>query len=91
MPRRKGSAEDGGKLASAQRRSDAQRIVENRMVPAERGIDHRLLALKAGLVDAGAVADKACATAAEQSRRYRRGRSGVADAHLAQHHEVGLG
>ena len=60
-------------------------------MPGERGIDHRALALKAVLVDAGAVTGKARAAAAEQSRRDRRGRSGVADAHLAQHHEIGLG
>ena len=91
MPRRQRGAEDGGKLAAAQRGGDTQRIVENCLVPGEGGVDHRALALEAAFVDAGAVAGKACAAAAEQGRRDRRSRCGIADAHLAQHHEIGFG
>ena len=36
MPRGERRAENGGKLAPAERRGDAQRIVEDRAVPGER-------------------------------------------------------
>ncbi len=93
MPRGQRRAQDGGKLAAAQRRRHTQRIVQNRSVPGQRPVDHLALALEAGIVDAGAIAGetRAAAAAAEQSRRHGRGRGGVADAHLAQHHEIGVG
>ena len=91
MPRGERGAEDGGKLASAERGRDAQRIAEDRAVSGERRVDRLALALEAAFVDAGAVAGEACAAAAEQRRRDGRGGSGIADAHLAQHHEIGLG
>ena len=62
-----------------------------RAVSCEARVDRRALALEAALVDAGAVPGKACAAAAEQRRRDCRGRGGIADAHLAQHHDIGLG
>ena len=59
MPRGERRAEDGGKLASAQRGGDAQRIAEDRAVPRERRIDRRALALRSPIVDAGAVTGEA--------------------------------
>ncbi len=65
MPRGKAGAEKGGKLAPAERRRDAQRIAEDRVVPGERTVDRLALAREAGIVEAGAVTGEA-------SRRRRR-------------------
>ncbi len=48
------------------------------------------LRAKPVLVDAGAAAGPARAAAAEQGRRDRRRRRGIADAHLAQADEIAL-
>src|SRR6185503_11169785 len=55
MPRGERSAEDGGKLASAERCGDAQRIAEDGAVSCEARVDRRALAGEAALVDAGAL------------------------------------
>src|SRR3990170_1968399 len=68
MPRRERGTENGGKLAPAQRGSDAQRIAEDRPMTGERRIDRLLLALEALIVEAGAVTGKARAATAEQRR-----------------------
>ena len=48
------------------------------------------LRAKPVLVDAGAAAGPARAAAAEQSRRDRRRRGGIADAHLAETDEIAV-
>ena len=53
-------------------------------------VDHITLARQTLIVDAGAAARPARATAAEQGRRDRRRRRGIADAHLAQADEIAL-
>ena len=74
------------------RRGDAQRIAEDARRAARAPASIAVaLAREAGVVDAGAAAGPARAAAAEQRRRDRRGRGGVADAHLAEAHEIGLG
>ena len=57
--------------------------------PSARSITARLRD-KPVIVDAGAAAGPARAAAAEQRRRDRRGRRGVADAHFAEADEVGF-
>ena len=90
MARGKRGAEERGKLASAERGSDTQRIVEDRAMPGERAVDRVALALQPARVDAGAVTGKARAAAAEQGRGDGRRRRRVADPHLAQDHEIGV-
>ena len=89
-PRRQRRAEDGGKLAAAERRGDRQRIVEHGGMAGERAVDDRALAREAFIIDAGAAAGPARAAAAEQRRRDRRRRRGIADAHLAQADQIAL-
>src|SRR4029078_8754380 len=48
-------AKECGELAPAERRGDAQRIVEDRCMTSERVIDHHLLAPQALFVEAGAM------------------------------------
>ena len=56
----------------------------------ERAVDHGALAREAVVVDAGAAAGPARAAAAEQGRRERGGRGGVADAHLAEADQIAV-
>ena len=73
------------------RGSDLQRIGKRRaMMRSSAGVDRRGLALQAGIVDAGAAPDPVAACAAEQCRRDRCRRRGVADAHLAEAEQVGI-
>ena len=69
MARGERRAEDGGKLAAAERRRHAQRVAEDRIVPGERLVDRLALAREARIVEAGAVTGEARAAAAEQRRR----------------------
>src|SRR4051812_50145734 len=65
MPRGERGAEDGGKLASAKRGSNAQRIDQDRLV-ADEGLHDRLaLAVDGELVHGGAGAGKRGGAAAE--------------------------
>ena len=89
-PRRERRAENGGKFAAAERRSDRERIVQQPGMTRERRIDDGALARQAVLVDAGAAAGPARAAAAEQGRRDGRGRRGVADAHFAEADEIAV-
>ncbi len=89
-PRRERRAENGGKLAAAERRGNGQRIVERRDMARQRGIDHGALARQAVFIDAGAAAGPARTAAAEQSRRDRGRRRGIADAHFAEADEIAI-
>ena len=82
--------QDGGELAAAQRRRDHQRVVEQRSMAVERGIDDGLLADETRMIDAGAAAGPAGAAAAEQRRRDGGRRRGIADAHLAEADQIGI-
>jgi len=68
VPRGERSAENGGKLATAERSCEAQRIAEDGAVSGERPVNHIALALQALLVEACAVTGEAGAAAAEQRR-----------------------
>ncbi len=60
-------------------------------MPLKPSVDRYLLALQPVLVDARAATGEARSSPAEQSGGDRRSRRGVADAHLAEHDEVGIG
>src|SRR5215472_6859664 len=90
MPRGEARSEKRGKLAPTKGRGDVQRIVENGGVTRQPLIDHCLLAPKSLFIDAGAMTGKARSAAAEKSRRDSGGCRGIADAHLAQNHEIGV-
>ena len=77
-------AQNGGELAAAEGRGDAQRIVEDAGMAGERAVDHVALPREAPIVDAGAAAGPALAAAAKQRGRDRRCRGRVADAHFAE-------
>ena len=90
MARGERGTEERGKLASAERGGDAQRIVEDRAMPGERAVDRIALAFEPARIDAGAVTGEARTAPAEQSRGDGgRGRR-VADAHFAQDEEIGV-
>ncbi len=88
VARGKTGAEDGGELAAAECRRNTERIVEHIGMARERRLYSRALPGKPIIVDAGAEAGKAGA-AAEQSAGKRRRGGRVADAHLAEHDEIG--
>jgi adenosylcobinamide-GDP ribazoletransferase len=90
LTRRQRGAQDGGKLAAAKRRRDAQRIAKQRGVPGERLVDCGLLAGKARRIDPGAPPGPARSAATKQRRRNGGRRGGVADAHLADTDEIGV-
>ena len=54
----------------------------------QRLVDRPLLEREAPIVHAGAAASPTDSAAAEQGRRHRRGRRGVADAHLAETKQI---
>ena len=87
-PRGERSAENGGKLAAAERGGDVQRIGKHGGVARERAVDGDAFARHAVIVDAGAAAGPARAATAEQRRRQRRRRRGVADAHFAEDDDI---
>ena len=60
------------------------------LVALEPCVDRLALSRQAGIVEAGAAPGPALAAAAEQRRGKRRGRGGVADAHLAEADEIGV-
>src|SRR5690349_16482946 len=88
--RRQRRAENGGKLAAAERRRDLERVVEQGGVMRQRTVDGRALAREAFVIDTSAAAGPAPATAAEKRRRERSRRRGIADAHFAEADEIGL-
>ena len=90
-PRRQRRAQDGGELTAAHCGGDLQRIAEDRAMTRQSSINRGALAGESLIVDAGAAARPARPAAAEQRSRDGRRRRGVADAHLAETDEVGIG
>ena len=82
-------AEDGGKLAAAEDHARGERVRVMGLVTGEPCVDDLALSRQAGIVEAGAAPGPTLAAAAEQRRGKRRGRGGVADAHLAEADEIG--
>src|SRR5262249_53599822 len=62
---RESRAENGGKLATAERCGDRQRVAQQCSMPRERAIDHVLLALERLIIEAGAAPRPAQAAAAQ--------------------------
>ncbi len=90
MPRGERGPQDGGKFTPTKSRSDCEWIMQRIGVARQRSIDNGLLARKAVFVDAGAASCPALCAAAKQAGRDRRRRGGIADAHFAEAHEIGL-
>ena len=82
-------AEDGGKLAAAENHARGERVGVMGPMTLEASVDRLALAGEPRIVKAGAAPGPALAAAAEQRSGKRRGRGGVADAHLAEAEKIG--
>src|SRR5262245_10289529 len=86
-PRRKRSAQDGGKFPSAHGCRSQQRIANMACMKCKRAIDHGPLARQSSLVNAGSMSRPLRAVATEQSGRQSGRCSSIADPHLTETHE----